>query len=276
MDPREYRIGIVGARGYVGSAMTKFFQRRFEQILTSDLDCKVHPHLLAGCNLVCVCVPTQQRKDGRCDTAIVEQVVNEIVDAVPDGSEAPSFLIKSTVPPGYCYQLAERLRVPIVFSPEYIGESKYHSEFGFETDVAATPWFIFGAAPHSRRAAEEIADVFAYIAGPSKQYMLTDSTTAEVVKYWENVYFATKVTFANEMRKVCESHGVSFHEARELWALDPRVEPMHTMAFKHAPGFGGKCFPKDLSALIAATQDAGYTPKFLQAVQSANERFRNE
>ena len=92
----------------------------------------------------------------------------------------------------------------------------------------------------------------------------------------ENIYFATKVTFANEMRKVCEAFGADYWMVREGWALDPRVDPMHTAVFPQNPGFGGKCLPKDLNALISAAREVGYEAEFFQEVWRSNKRFRGE
>ena len=110
--------------------------------------------------------------------------------------------------------------------------------------------------------------------GPVKQYRQTDATTAEIVKYWENTFYALKVTFVNEMYEICKAFGVDFYEARDLWILDPRLNPMHTMVFEHNRGFGGKCFPKDVNALVQASKKAGYSPKLLETMLKVNEKFR--
>jgi len=136
------------------------------------------------------------------------------------------------------------------------------------------PALIIGA--EDKKVAEDILDFFQPILGPTKTFAITDSTTAELTKYMENVYFATKVIFSNEMSKIAKTFGVSYYQLRELWALDPRVDKMHTSVFKGKLGFGGKCFPKDLSALIEASKEAGYNPEFLEEVQKSNVRFTKE
>ena len=71
-----------------------------------------------------------------------------------------------------------------------------------------------------------------------------------LVALWRTPYLATKVSFVNEFRRICEILGADWHTVREGWLLDPRVEPAHRAAFASTPGFGGRCLPKDLSAII--------------------------
>jgi UDPglucose 6-dehydrogenase len=92
----------------------------------------------------------------------------------------------------------------------------------------------------------------------------------------ENAYLAAKVSFVNEFRRICETFGADWHTVREGWLLDPRVEPAHTAAFARAPGFGGKCLPKDLCAIIHAATSTGYDPALLREVLRSNERFGGE
>ncbi len=70
--------------------------------------------------------------------------------------------------------------------------------------------------------------------------------------------------------------GADWDTVREGWLLDPRVETAHTVAFASAPGFGGKCLPKDLNAIIRTASDAGYSPSLLREILSSNARSRGE
>ena len=98
--------------------------------------------------------------------------------------------------------------------------------------------------------------------------------TAELTKYMENAWLATQVTFSNEFYEIAQNFGVDYLELRELWGLDPRVSMSHTLVFKHKRGFGGKCLPKDLDAIIMSASQQGYTPDFLKAIKEVNTRFR--
>ena len=140
----------------------------------------------------------------------------------------------------------------------------------FGTNMIEVPFLICGGEKQDIR---HIIDLLLPILGPTKKYFQTTALNAEIIKYMENVYFAAKVTFMNEMYEICETFGADWHEVREGWLLDPRVEPMHTAVFADKRGFGGKCYPKDLNALIAASQRAGYNPELLQQVKRSNEFF---
>ena len=80
----------------------------------------------------------------------------------------------------------------------------------------------------------------------------------------ENSFLGMKVIFAEEFLRICEAFGEDYNEIREAWLLDPRINPSHTFAGKEGqPGFGGKCLPKDISAIIHASKNAGHNPEFL-------------
>ena len=116
-----------------------------------------------------------------------------------------------------------------------------------------------------------VADIMMPVLGPATRFRFMSSREAELVKYAENSFFSLKVTFANELRRICEASGANYHTVREGWLDDPRVGPMHTAAFKQAPGFSGKCLPKDTAALAAYCRSIGLTPKLLDAVLEVNK-----
>jgi len=108
------------------------------------------------------------------------------------------------------------------------------------------------------------------VVGPETRIFRTGHLEAELIKYMENSYFALKVTFVNEFRRVSEALGADWHDVREGWLLDPRVERDHTAAFQFSPGYSGKCLPKDVSAIIAAVRSAGFEMPLMEAVHLIN------
>jgi UDPglucose 6-dehydrogenase len=88
-----------------------------------------------------------------------------------------------------------------------------------------------------------------------------------------NSWGAHKVTFANEWFEIANIFGVNYDELRELFVLDTRVEKIHTAVLKSKRGFGGKCFPKDVNAIVKATEKAGYSPELLKQVLKSNDEF---
>lgn len=259
-------VGIVG-NGYVGKAVNRFFSLRYQTaVLDPAYENGVSRADVNQCKLGVVCVPTPSRADGSCDTSIVEDVVNWL--------ETPLILLHSTVSPG----TTEKLRgmgKRVVFSPEYIGESSYRTspDHPHPTDIEKHKFFIFGGDPKDT---SECVDWFVPIVGPGPFFYQVDATTAEVIKYWENTWGALKVTFANEMYEICNALGVDYWKAREGWALDSRTERMHSAVFRNQRGYGGKCLPKDVRALVEAARSAGYAPKLLEEMMRSNERFRGK
>lgn len=265
MNATSKFVAVVG-NGYVGQAVRRFFGLRYSTIARDPAYPDSAPlKSVNQCDLAVVCVPTPAREDGSCDTSIVERVVREL--------ETPLILIHSTVAPGTTARLKCETGKRIVFSPEYIGESSYFTppEHPHPTDIEKHAFFIFGGDP---RDTAECVDWFAPIVGPMPTFYQVDETTAEVIKYWENSWGALKVTFANEMYEICRALGVDYWRAREGWALDSRVEKMHSAVFTGKRGYGGKCFPKDIAALVEVARGAGYRAELLEEVIKSNEKFK--
>lgn len=236
------KIGIVGY-GYVGQGMA----------ITFDYVAQVFIHDPArGCNakqlvlesdLVVVCVPTPRMASGKCDTSIVESVVEEF-------SAANLIVIKSTVEPGTTQRLIDRFGDHVHFSPEYMGEGRNYvpPHYPSPTDARSHPFCIVGG-----ERPQAVLDYFRRVMATSARYVATNATTAELAKYMENAYLATKVAFCNEFARIAQDHAVNYNEVRELWLCDPRVDPSHTLVFPDQRGFSGKCLPKDLSAIRHAS-----------------------
>jgi UDPglucose 6-dehydrogenase len=119
-----------------------------------------------------------------------------------------------------------------------------------------------------------VADLYKQAFNADLIIQQTDFLTAELTKYMENCYLALKVTFCNEFYDIAERLGVDYNELRELWLLDPRIDRTHTFVFPDDRGFGGKCLPKDISAMVESSRAAGYEPRLLAAMQETNARFR--
>lgn len=254
-------IAIIGL-GYVGSAYQKLFP---EASIYDPPKGFTDKHKVNECELAIICVPTESKKDGSCDTSIVEKTVAWL--------KTPLILIKSTVPPGTTKYLKKKYRKRICHSPEYIGEGKYYVapwKYPHPTDILHHNFMIIGGNPEDR---EEILQYFLPVLGPDKFYYHVDETTSELIKYMENAWGAAKVTFCNEFYEIAKRFNIDYGQLREGFLLDSRVERMHTAVFKNKRGFSGKCFPKDLSALIKFSEAAGYTPGFIKQVIKSNDEF---
>ena len=265
----------VAGYGYVGKAVVDFFKRKYK-IRIFDPACignegyedfKYVGSLedLSGADLLVVCVPTPMKADRTCDTSIVEEVIDKV--------NVNNVLIKSTVTPGTTDMLGILYKgVNIAFSPEYIGEGGYHDPFGFANSMFNTPFWVVGGTD---LAVNAVLDLVVPIGGPAKTYYKCTAKEAEVIKYMENLYFGIKITFAQQMYDACQALGVDWYRVREGWALDPRVDKMHTAVFPNNRGFGGKCLPKDLNAFVQSCRKVGFEFSLLQTAIEINEKNYN-
>ena len=257
------RVGVIGL-GTVGRAVCELFEGRVERLVAWDIASGTdYPaDELDSCDFAVVCVDTPY--DGEAaDTSRVEAALSRL--------PCRRVLLKSTVPPGTTERLAAEHGKEICYWPEYISESSYYNPC-FPSSIREVPFVVMGGAPAVRA---YFLDRLLPLLGPTKTYFQCTATEAELVKYAENAYFATKITFANEFRRLSEVFGADWHTVREGWLLDPRVGRMHTAAFADDPGFGGKCLPKDLAAVIAAARLVDHRCRLLEAVQDTNAEFRS-
>lgn len=262
-----YKIAIVGY-GYVGRAYHKMFPDAFiYDPFVTDVK-TVEKKEVNGCDLSIISVPTPTSDDGKsCDTSIVEDIFTWL--------KTPLVVIKSTVKPGTTNKLKEKYKFgSVVFSPEYVGEGKYFMPFWKYPDPNDPSLHNFMIVGGDKESTQKVVDIFESLRGPHVKFFQTDAKTAEVIKYMENMFIATKVTFVNEMYEVCKSLGVDWHTVREGWLLDSRVDRNFTAVMLHKRGYEGKCLPKDTKALIQSTEESGYNPKFLKAVTENNNRIR--
>jgi nucleotide sugar dehydrogenase len=258
------KVAIIGL-GTVGRAMVALFEGRADLVLYDRADGKPYPvEDLSTCDFAMVCVDTPSAPDGSCDTSKVEQAIAEL--------PCDRVLLRSSVPPGTTDRLAQQSGKQICFAPEYIGESAYLTST-WVGDAAAIPFFVIGGAPDARR---WLLDRLVGVLGPYRVYFQCSAVEAELIKYMENAFFATKVAFVNEFAGISETMGADWHTVREGWLLDPRIGRSSSAHFPDNPGFGGKCLPKDLRAIVAAASSAGYEPTLLQSVIDANARHRGD
>ena len=262
------KIAIIGL-GYVGSKVYDFLKMHGFNMYRFDIDPaksdvkKIEDLNSFDLDFAFICVPTPMAKDGSCDISLVADSVRRI--------KAKIIVIQSTISPGTTKKLEKETGRDILFVPEYFGETKNHPL----NNLADRNFFVIGGRSEVRN---KLFDFYKNIFDINKtRFGFFDSTAAEVIKYMENSYLATKVIFCEEFFRICEAFGVSYDEVREGWLLDPRINPSHTLARKDGnPGFGGKCLPKDVSAIIEASKGAGYNPEFLDFILDYNKIIRGD
>ncbi|HLF79262.1 MAG TPA: hypothetical protein VJB57_17410 [Dehalococcoidia bacterium] len=215
---------------------------------------------LRDTDFVFICVPTPSLPNGACDTSAVEEVVEL-------ASPRLAIVCQSTVSIGTTERLARQSGKPLVFVPEYAGESADHPY----RDPAKREFFVYGGY---EPAASHVRDLFCTVYPAGALHSIIDPTTAEAVKYMENSFLALKVAFCNEVFDLCGRLGVDYEQARFLWTRDWRIGESHTLVTQER-GFGGKCLPKDVAALCEVARDLGVPLEVMEAAQRSNDRVRS-
>jgi len=207
---RIMKIGIVG-QGYVGTAVKEVFSKHYETNtfdLNGKCNCTDIEDLVDKSDIIFVCVPTPMKKDGSCDTSIVESVVDEIDDVdITDKIVA----IKSTIPPGTTNRLNKKCKnISVIFNPEFLTEANFIDDFKNQNRI-----IIGGERPSTTK----LRQVYS-LAFPNVKIVKTGSITAEMVKYMTNTFLATKVSFANEMKMICDELKIDYDKVVEYSTYD--------------------------------------------------------
>lgn len=263
-------IGIVG-QGFVGNAVYQKFKKYYDvltydinqELCNSDLD-----NLVRKSDYIFVCLPTPMNLDGNCDLNIIESSLlelNTLTKFEVVGSK--TVIIKSTIPPGTTKKFNKQFsHLNIVFNPEFLTERNAVEDYNNQNRI-----IIGGKRPYSTSVVRIFSKVF-----PKAHIIKTDSTHAEMVKYLTNTFLSTKVSFANEIYQICQEVDVDYDKVVEYATLDERLGKSHWMVPGHDGdfGFGGHCFPKDLSALIKLSEDLNTTNNVLKSVRDTNDEVR--
>ncbi|MBI4349616.1 MAG: UDP-glucose/GDP-mannose dehydrogenase family protein [Elusimicrobia bacterium] len=250
------KVGIVGV-GAVGKAMTDLFPGCAVYDEPKGIGSRAEVN---AADIAFVSVPTPRAVDGSSDTSIVEEVVSWL--------EAPTIVLRSTVSVGTTRRLAATYGKDVVFQPEYGPAETPDHPFN---DLRNIRWVILGG---ERQPARRVLRAWQSVYSSDLAVRFTTWEAAELAKYMENAYLALKVTFCNEFFEIAQRVGVDYDELRELWLMDPRMGKSHTWVLPDKRGFGGRCLPKDLDAIIRTAESLGHDPALLRQVARSNEAFR--
>ena len=211
--------------------------------------------VLETARLLFCCVDTPPTYSGDADLSRVEAVVA----ALPEGAEH-ALVMKSTVPAGTGAAI-RRSKPDLVYvsCPEFLKEGSAVKDF-LEPDRV-----VVGADPGSEWAAEAVSAAYEPLGG---EIVRTDVASAEMIKLASNAFLATKISFINEIANVCEGVGADVGEVARGMGLDARIGPQFLQA---GIGYGGSCFPKDVSALKMLAGNTGYHFQLLSSVIEVNE-----
>tara|TARA_R110000824_G_C15102034_1_gene666357 strand:+ start:67 stop:951 length:885 start_codon:yes stop_codon:yes gene_type:complete len=274
----KIKIGVVG-NGYVGKA-TQLFS-------CDDIECSVYDkdsekcvpagttlQDLKGSDFVFVCVPTPMKPNGSCDLSIVKSVVK---DLIRNGIKKNKIVIRSTVPVGTCEKLG------VNFMPEFLTEKNWESDFynnnlwvfGLDNlSEVDQDGEVLNLPPELNKFRDLLDRAVAHdkIKGNAVNFVPTKE--AELIKYARNSFLAVKVSFFNELQEFCVNNDLNFKIVRGIVCADLRIGGSHSRV--PGPdgkrGFGGTCFPKDVSSMLAQMKKSKTQTMVLKAAQKRNEK----
>ena len=247
-----FTLGIIG-NGFVGNATSQFRDVNVNVLIYDISPDKCEPcgltlkELCLECSCIFICLPTPMSVDGSCYLGIIEKVIKEMQDYI-DFNTIP-VILRSTVPVGTCNDLN------CYFMPEFLTEANASHDF------KNTECWIFGlknevahVQQNSRIKAFMESVLFlnknsGNIVSNEIKYVSTNE--AEAIKLFKNTFLAVKVGFCNEFYRFCKNNDVDYNKVIEGVVTDKRITSSHTMVpGKNGKfGFGGTCFPKDISSL---------------------------
>src|SRR3954462_365489 len=211
--------------------------------------------VLERAQLLFVCVDTPPTYSGDADLSRVEAVIRDLAD-----SDDHALVMKSTVPVGTGRSINRRREgLGYVSNPEFLKEGSAVDDFMRPDRV------VIGADDGSAPFAERIQSLYEPLDAP---VIRTDVASAEMIKLASNAFLATKISFINEIANVSEELGANVDEVSRGMGLDTRIGPQF---LKAGLGWGGSCFPKDVTALKQLAGNSGYHFQLLTAVIEVNE-----
>ena len=272
-------LGIIG-NGFVGNAIAHAFipymtVRIFDKDPEKSLD-KLED-VVNHSDVVFVCVPTPMRLDGTIDLSIVESVFDAIEVCKKQESKA-IFVLKSTVVPGTTRKLKQKHpTLQIVFNPEFLTER--HARFDFLNQSRIVLGFETDLDDGNRNLSVDKVKKLYNLRFSANNFITTNYETAEMIKYFNNLFFAVKVSFMNEMKMVSEKTGtINWEKAVRGFVSDGRVGDSHLQV--PGPdgklGFGGSCFPKDINAFMTFAESIGLELEVLKGAWKTNLNVRPE
>jgi len=262
-------VGIIG-KGFVGGALAQGFCLAVRRVLVYDSDPSLSTDTLdevcSESDVIFVCVPTPMKKSGEIDLRIINNVMEEIEKRSKDSKQV--IVIKSTVVPGTMERLQSKHKnLALAFNPEFLTERTARLDF-----INASRIVI--GSDHGW--VSDKLETLYRLKFRSVPIIKTDFATSQLIKYMSNCFFATKVSFMNEMKQICDAASADWGTCVDGFILDGRIGNSHIDVPGHdgSPGFGGKCFPKDINAMIERSKELGVKPTVLSAVWKKNLEVR--
>ena len=214
-------------------------------------------------SVVFIAVGTPAMLDGQTDLTYVQSVIDQLAETI---TSYTTIVTKSTVPPGTNEWIHDKLiekgldatLFSVVSNPEFLREGSALRDM-FHADK-----IVIGKKDTDDRSLHIMKEIYKKLPSP---FVVTSLSGAEMIKYTSNAFLATKISFINEIAKICDSYGVNIEDVVKGIGLDPRISPHFLQS---GIGYGGSCFPKDVRSLEHSALKKNIRPLILQAVQEIN------
>ena len=220
------------------------------------------PAAFADADVYFIAVGTPPTAEGAADLTAVLAVADTIAKVA---KKQAIVVVKSTVPVGTCDRVQERLgaskvALEVVSNPEFLKEGDAVADF-FKPDRV-----VVGA--RSEDARQMLRDLYAPLQLSGERLVMTDPRSSELIKYASNTMLAIRISFMNELSRLCHATGADIHSVRLGVGTDSRIGKKFLYA---GPGYGGSCFPKEVQALAALGRENGVRMGVAEAAHLANE-----
>ncbi|PIK13878.1 UDP-glucose/GDP-mannose dehydrogenase family protein [Halobacteriovorax sp. JY17] len=208
-------------------------------------------------------VGTPSSDDGSANLTYLKDAALSVAKEMSEGA---IIVIKSTVPVGTCEMIQELVKnatnkkFHIVNNPEFLKEGTAVDDFMKPDRV------VIGHA--DQFAADAMSELYAPLVRQGNPIYMMSNLSAEMTKYAANCFLATKISFINEIAKLCDLRGADINEVRDGIGSDRRIGNQFLYP---GPGYGGSCFPKDVKALMYTAKESGMTLKVVEATEEVNE-----
>ena len=260
---KKFKVGVIG-NGFVGEAISFAFSSVSDLYVydTDPLKSLDDLESVHSCDFVFICVPTPMFQDGSQDLSYVESTFEK-------ATSKPVYILKSTVLPGTTEELSKKYsNIKIIFSPEFLTERTA------KLDMLTQSRIILGG---ELILTEKVKSLFNQ-RFKIKNIIQTDSKTAELTKYMNNTFLATKVSIMNEFKLLCDKIGANWEEALQGFLSDVRVGNSHTNVPGHDGklGYGGTCFPKDVNAFLSFSKKHDIELNTINGGWKTNLKLRKE
>ena len=270
-------IGIIG-RGFVGNAVANGFSEGTgfkAKIRVFDTNPLKSTHsleeVIKDSEVVFISVPTPSNKNGSINLDTLDNCLEQINKEAKKIKKVNCiFLIRSTIVPGTTRRFQNKFpNLKLVFNPEFLTERSATFDF-----ISQTRYVLGGEKKNTKT----IKELYQLRFGSTISIIETDYESAELIKYVCNTFFATKVSFLNEMKLLSDKVGADWDTVIEGFVRDGRVGHSHTQV--PGPdgklGFGGSCFPKDIQALINFGDSLSINLNVLKGAWKTNLKIRPE